>query len=202
MSSLVILGTAIALVVAVGKAADSLMHNKTTKPKVYDRLQAWWEKVDEMEVPNLPRAVAQRTLNLKAWAFGDSLWTVRGVTVTVLLSVLVTTAATLVGGLLEYYESGWTWEDVVFHATHNDLLTIRSPWYAAMVYSINLGFDGLTVAVTFYVLAWVARSRPLVATVLLVFDGFAALVLAAACAAALGIGDWAYFESKSSPYPV
>lgn len=178
MDPWMLFAAAIVLIIAVCNAVDGVLQNKD-KPMVHARLLAWWEKVYSTEVPNFPIHIAERTLRLEQKIFGKRFWSVRRLSLTVLLSIMLTATALLLGA---FYEDNLplvsALESILFTFIAFNLDTF-------LIYLINLIFDSLTIAITLYLLGLVAVSKPMRAAWLLALDGIAALLLTFGCGFAI-----------------
>lgn len=155
---------------AAGVAFDKFLLNKQ-KNKLHTLMVAWWDRLDNTQIPDLHKLMASFTISGFQKVFGFQLFSFRSIALAVLFSFFLTSGAAIVGQIIDgsMKELSYYFENKLVPLMH---------FYT---YVVNFLFDALTIMITLKVLSIIRSKGRLISTALILLDVILALILSIGC---------------------
>ena len=164
MSSWLAIGVIAGALTAIGNAIDHLLVRRQ-KRVLYEKMVVWWIKLAETRFPVLHTRMASNALSYFSRLTNGRLRVSRLCLLAIVGTWLLTSGSAFIGTVIDEGIAG-------------PFRTSGIPLPIFTVYLANFPFDLATVAVTYFALKLVARSRPLKGILVICLDLAAAYALA------------------------
>jgi hypothetical protein len=166
----------------IGPIIDRLMLNRH-KGRLYDWLLLLWNRLDETNIPNLPRLMAEWSLSIIRRTIGQKIYSIKSIGKIIFISALLTT----MGITLPMY--------FIIDKHSVSLMFVISCFI--FLGPINLPFDLITVFVSYKILKIIRLKSPIVGLAAIILDLILAIILAILCASTITIDLEEFSVSKA-----